>query len=57
MLSNSPAPLSTDMEDFVRAFKRNCPKVRMTKSDGAELERLFAEAFMIGVRLTKGNEP
>ena len=26
---------------YVRAFKRNCPNIRMTKDESEELERLF----------------
>lgn len=36
------------MSEFVQAFKRNCPRVAMTKAEGIELERLFNEAFTAG---------
>lgn len=33
-----------DRDEFVRAFERNCPRVRMTDEERTELARLFAEA-------------
>lgn len=39
--------------DYVRAFKRNCPRVAMTRADEDELARLFnvcrSEAREMGV--------
>ena len=32
-----------DRDEFVRAFERNCPRVRMTDEERTELARLFAE--------------
>ena len=32
-----------DRDEFVRAFERNCPRVRMTDEERLELARLFSE--------------
>jgi hypothetical protein len=31
--------------DFLRAFEKNCPNVRMTKDERVELSRLFFECW------------
>lgn len=39
----------TSSIDFLNAFKRNCPKVRMIKEEENELQRLFQEAIALGI--------